>query len=218
MLAIELHEARSRLKALIDAARSGEEVYISAGESGAVRLTPCDAPEETMPRPARRPGRLREQIRIAEDFDSVDEAIADSFDGSQWGSVNERRVARHAYPTVVACGRWKAAEAISLHHRRRRHPPCFVSAATIWEIGIKRALGKLDAPANLVGIVQDEGFHLISITAEHAEAAAALPPHHRDPFDRMLIAQAVIEDLHIATVDARFSDYDAPLMPETQHK
>jgi PIN domain nuclease of toxin-antitoxin system len=96
--------------------------------------------------------------------------------------------------------------------------PCFVSAATIWEIGIKRALGKLDAPANLVGIVQDEGFHLISITAEHAEAAAALPPHHRDPFDRMLIAQAVIEDLRIATVDARFSDYDAPLMPETQHK
>jgi antitoxin (DNA-binding transcriptional repressor) of toxin-antitoxin stability system len=83
MLAIELHEARSRLKALIDAARSGEEVYISAGESGAVRLTPCDAPEETMPRPARRPGRLREQIRIAEDFDSVDEAIADSFEGSQ---------------------------------------------------------------------------------------------------------------------------------------
>jgi|GEM_PF-143348 len=82
------------------------------------------------------------------------------------------------------------------------HILCFVSAATIWEIGIKRALGKLDAPTNLVRIVRGEAFELISITAEHAEAAAARPPHHRDPFDRMLIAQAGIEDLRIATVDA----------------
>jgi PIN domain nuclease of toxin-antitoxin system len=89
---------------------------------------------------------------------------------------------------------------------------CIVSAATVWEIGIKRALGKLHAPQHLVGVIEEEGFALLSISPMHAEIAAALPPHHRDPFDRMLIAQAACERFRIATVDARFEDYDVGLV------
>ncbi len=64
----------------------------------------------------------------------------------------------------------------------------------------------------LVGVIEEEGFTLLSITPMHAENAAVLPPHHRDPFDRMLIAQAACERLRIATVDARFEDYGVELV------
>ena len=90
--------------------------------------------------------------------------------------------------------------------------PCFVSAATIWEIGIKRAIGKLDAPSRLIGIIEEEGFRGLPMKLIHAEAASMLPLHHHDPFDRMLIAQARLESLTIATVDKRFRDYDVELL------
>lgn len=88
---------------------------------------------------------------------------------------------------------------------------CFVSAATLWEIGIKRALGKLDAPRTLSPVIAEEGFHGLTISLRHAELAAQLPPHHRDPFDRMLIAQAQTEGLTIMTVDRTFARYDVAL-------
>jgi PIN domain nuclease of toxin-antitoxin system len=65
-----------------------------------------------------------------------------------------------------------------------------VSAASIWEIEIKRALGKLVAPGGLVGTIDAAGFAVLPITGQDAETAGALPAHHRDPFDRMLVAQA----------------------------
>jgi PIN domain nuclease of toxin-antitoxin system len=65
-----------------------------------------------------------------------------------------------------------------------------VSAATIWELAIKRALGRLQAPRDLVGLIERTGFAGLPITLADAEAAAALPLHHADPFDRMLVAQA----------------------------
>ena len=60
-----------------------------------------------------------------------------------------------------------------------------VSAASVWEIAIKRSLGKLEAPDAVVGATHDAGFETLDITPDHAERAGALPPHHRDPFDRM---------------------------------
>ena len=77
----------------------------------------------------------------------------------------------------------------------------FVSAATGWEIAIKKALGKLKAPDNLDATVEKEGFDHLPITFFHSEQAGALPNHHKDPFDRMLIAQAQAEGLVIVTAD-----------------
>jgi PIN domain nuclease of toxin-antitoxin system len=90
--------------------------------------------------------------------------------------------------------------------------PCFVSAATIWEIGIKRAIGRLEAPSELIKILSEEGFHGLAMELVHAEAASNLPLHHHDPFDRMLIAQGRVESLTIASVDRRFADYDVDLL------
>jgi PIN domain nuclease of toxin-antitoxin system len=82
-----------------------------------------------------------------------------------------------------------------------------VSAATLWEIAIKRSLGKLTAPDDLPDRIVDEGFSWLAISPTHAWQVRDLPGHHRDPFDRLLVAQALAERLPIVTADARFSDY-----------
>lgn len=87
-----------------------------------------------------------------------------------------------------------------------------VSAASIWEAAIKAALGKLDVPEDLADAVVDEGFEPLPIAFEHAARAGALPPHHRDPFDRMLIAQAMVEDLTVLTHDPAFGPYGVKLL------
>lgn len=88
-----------------------------------------------------------------------------------------------------------------------------VSAASAWEIAIKRALGKLDAPDDLRRTLVLSGFDEIPITVDHASIAGALPRHHDDPFDRMLVAQALVEDLTLVTVDPRFAAYDVDVLP-----
>jgi PIN domain nuclease of toxin-antitoxin system len=87
-------------------------------------------------------------------------------------------------------------------------PEVFVSAATIWEIEIKRAVGKLEAPGDVVDAVLGSGFRLLPIDAAHAVAAARLPRHHDDPFDRMLVAQARQEKLALVTADGRIPLYE----------
>lgn len=87
-----------------------------------------------------------------------------------------------------------------------------VSAVSAWEIAIKRTLGRLDAPEELVGAMHEAAFAPLAITVEHALVAGVLPLHHRDPFDRMLVAQAIVEGLTIVTRDTRFSSYGVPLL------
>ena len=89
-----------------------------------------------------------------------------------------------------------------------------VSAATIWEIRIKVAKGRLRTDfTNVVAEAQRHRFDVVPITGEHAQAAGDLPPHHDDPFDRMLIAQARCENLTLVTRDANCQQYDVPILP-----
>ena len=83
----------------------------------------------------------------------------------------------------------------------------FVSAVSGWEIAVKRAKGHLIAPANLAATIEDRGFAHLPLTFHHAEQAGMLPPHHKDPFDRFLIAQAQAEGLTLVTNDARIARY-----------
>ena len=84
----------------------------------------------------------------------------------------------------------------------------FVSAASIWEAAVKAAIGKLDvATDDLVAGIGASGFVELPITARHAARVATLPQHHRDPFDRLLIAQAIHEPLHLLTADATLGKY-----------
>lgn len=87
-----------------------------------------------------------------------------------------------------------------------------LSAASSWEIAIKVALGKLTLPTDPASYVPDRmrsnGVRALSVTHSHALAVAALPHYHRDPFDRLLIAQAQLENLTVLTADRAFDDYD----------
>ena len=88
----------------------------------------------------------------------------------------------------------------------------FVSAAVIWEIRIKHALGKLEIPANFRKVLDHQGFELLDITVDHTYAVGDLPSYHRDPFDRMLVAQAKLESLTLVTRDLRLKKYKIPLI------
>jgi PIN domain nuclease of toxin-antitoxin system len=82
-----------------------------------------------------------------------------------------------------------------------------VSTASVWEIAIKRALGKLTAPDDLPGHIEAAGFAWLPISAEHAWRVRGLPAHHSDPFDRLLVAQSLVERMPVVSADARFEAY-----------
>jgi PIN domain nuclease of toxin-antitoxin system len=84
----------------------------------------------------------------------------------------------------------------------------FVSAASIWEAAIKSAIGKLTAPmGDLVAGIAGSGFTELPVSALHAARVAMLPPYYRDPFDRLLVAQALLEPLRLLTADAALGGY-----------
>lgn len=83
----------------------------------------------------------------------------------------------------------------------------FVSAASIWEASIKAAIGKLELRASLAETVVRAGLSPLPIDFSHAEAVRALPRLHADPFDRMLVAQAQIEELHLVSRDSILATY-----------
>jgi PIN domain nuclease of toxin-antitoxin system len=84
----------------------------------------------------------------------------------------------------------------------------FVSAATAWEIAVKRAAGKLEAPGDVADWIREGGFEELAIDVAHAVRSAQLPGHHRDPFDRLLIAQAQLEELTLVTGDPEIVGYE----------
>lgn len=89
-----------------------------------------------------------------------------------------------------------------------------ISVAGLWEIAIKSALGKLDAPPDLPERIQELGFELLPVSAEHAWQVRSLPHHHGDPFDRLMIVQAQLERLPIVSADAAFDDYEITVIWE----
>ncbi|MEM0938097.1 MAG: type II toxin-antitoxin system VapC family toxin [Pseudomonadota bacterium] len=93
------------------------------------------------------------------------------------------------------------------------HQLCF-SVASLWEVAIKRALDRPDftaEPRSLRAGLLRNGYEELPITGRHCLAVAALPPLHRDPFDRMLIAQSIAEGLTLVTADQRMADYEAAI-------
>ncbi len=89
----------------------------------------------------------------------------------------------------------------------------FVSAASVWEMAIRRATGRLDSPTDVVEALEVNGFLALAVEVIHAQAVGDLPSHHADPFDRILIAQAQVEGLTIVTRDPAFAAYVVPLLP-----
>lgn len=92
--------------------------------------------------------------------------------------------------------------------------PATVSTASLWELAIKSALGKLTVPDDLPTRVEAMGFEWLPVTAEHAWAVRELPPNHGDPFDRLLIAQSRLERLPVVTADPLFAEYGVEVVWE----
>ncbi len=112
-----------------------------------------------------------------------------------WSVGDERRLSRTAHE-VLSAG----------------VVPAYVSAVSIWEIAIKRAAGKLKVPGNLLEKVAESRFIELGITFEHALLAGALPAHHGDPFDRMIVAQAQSQGFTVLTCDEQIAAYDVPVL------
>ena len=94
-----------------------------------------------------------------------------------------------------------------------------VSAASIWEIAIKTKIGKLEGdPAEFVEAIPASGFRELKISAAHAAKVYELPLHHRDPFDRLLIAQAIVEPMRFLTADSVLEQYSELVMTVTAVK
>ncbi len=111
---------------------------------------------------------------------------------------------------------WLADEGLSAEVRNAVADPAnlvMVSAASAWEIAVKKAVGKLIAPDDIERQVDEGGFAPLPISIAHGIAAGRLPRHHDDPFDRMLIAQAFAEGLTVVTHDKRFTEYHVPMLP-----
>jgi PIN domain nuclease of toxin-antitoxin system len=87
-----------------------------------------------------------------------------------------------------------------------------VSAVTMWEVAIKRRLGKLEAPADLLPQLERAGVELLPVTARHADLVGSLPLHHRDPFDRLLVAQAALEGVPLVSSDRSLRRYDIEVL------
>jgi len=88
----------------------------------------------------------------------------------------------------------------------------YFSAASAWELAVKQSLGKLRMSGSISAFVRRAGFLELTVTTKLAEAAAHLPMHHRDPFDRMIVAQAIGEDLTLITADRRLAQYQVRLL------
>jgi len=101
----------------------------------------------------------------------------------------------------------RAREAIAAEGNR-----VVISAVVIWEVAIKRSLGKLKAPPDLLQQLERTGVNLLPITARHADRVGTLPMHHRDPFDRLLVAQAQIEGLALVSADGKLNRYGIELI------
>jgi PIN domain nuclease of toxin-antitoxin system len=107
---------------------------------------------------------------------------------------------------------------LSTHARMLLEDPnasIWVSAASIWEISIKHRLGRGEMPVSgqdALAFFRDAGYRILPIAADHAIAAADLHPHHQDPFDRILVAQAQVEPMHLMTHDSVVAKYDTSII------
>lgn len=102
--------------------------------------------------------------------------------------------------------------AAAVRHQIATADIVFVSVASAWEAAIKVSLGRLDLPDTIEAGVLASGFEKLLITFSHAERVAVLPPHHRDPFDRILVAQAQAEGLTLVTHDGLLEPYDVEIL------
>ena len=202
-----ISEAKASLSKLIEKVLKGEEVVIGKSGKPVAKLIPYDL--DSTPRKLGA-GKWQGQIWMADDFDDLPEDILTALLPVRKTKMN-LLLDTHAFL-------WAVDNNPNLSPAAREaiidgHNIVYVSAASAWEISIKRAIGKLKMPqSDYLEELRLHRFTPLSITTAHALAVENLPRHHKDPFDRMLIAQAREERLALVTHDQRISAYDVRII------
>ena len=196
---VNMHQAKSSLSRLVERALAGEEIVIARNGEPLVKLVPV--PKERKPRV---PGRYKGKIWIAPDcFELMNEEELDLWE--KWDHWLRLLIDSHAFLW------WSdASPALGTTAHGAIADPAnevLVSVAALWELTIKTSSGKLSLPADLETMVASQGFAVLSIKYPHLRRLAGLPRLHRDPFNRMMIAQALAVGIPTATSDRVFAAY-----------
>jgi prevent-host-death family protein len=230
MKTVNIQEAKTHLSRLVEEAAAGNVVVIAKAGRPMVRLVPVTT--LAGPRPL---GLLADQVRESADCWDPDPEVDELFYGSaaepegpspdsdlpspsHSGDAPQRGRAgvtllldSHALLWALHAPERLRAEARDFIQDPER--AVYFSAASVWELEIKAARGKLELPDDWLAAVEATGFLELPVTAAEARTSARLPWHHPDPFDRVLVAQAVLRGLRIATRDPLLASYDVPILP-----
>ena len=201
---VNMHEAKSNLSRLVEEVEAGEDVVLARAGKPVVRLVAL--------RPARRRrlGRWKGKVTMADDFDAplprklwpLGRRVAE-------GAV---RVLLDTHALIWALERSPKLSKVARGVIEDGSNEILVSAASAWEIAINKALGRLEVPDDLIEAVDEAGFVRRPLGFAEAKRLESLPPHHDDPFDRMLVAHALEEGAAIVTRDRQIARYQVPII------
>lgn len=206
---VNIHEAKTQFSKLLERVATGEEIIIARAGKPIARLVEYRFVEYRCEDRTRNGGQWQGFVRLRDDFDAP---LPDEVTGPFTTPFM-----RTSYLLDTPVLLWWLSDPGKLRDDARAlicdgANSLYLSSAAIWEMSIKKALGRLDMPNNLEEILRQEHIDVLPINAPHALALADLPSHHQDPFDRMQIAQARFEGLVLATRDREIANYDVEII------
>ena len=206
MQTINIHEAKTQLSRLIEQAVKGDSFIIAKAGKPLVKVIRLDAPLSGQ---VRRLGFMAGQITVPDDFDRMGSK------GNRAAFWRRRmKLLLDTHLLLWAAGSPERLPAAARPLLEDALNELLFSAASIWEIVIKRGLGRsdfqVDARVLRRGLL-DNGYQELAITSEHTVSIDSLPPIHKDPFDRILVAQATVEGITLLTADALVAKYPGPV-------
>ena len=199
MATISIHEAQSNLSELIHRLAPGDEIVITEDDRPVARLTAASRPRRRLARRGSSAGRCCTWPRTSMHRSTISR--------NTWNEAPDR-CAR--FDLVRRSGSLAESDRPLPQSRTRRTIGC-CGAGTIWEIAIKAGLKKLNLSRPYRPWIEQAitglAVTILPITVEHADVQAGLPHHHRDPFDRLLVAQALVENMPVVSADAQLDAY-----------
>ena len=199
MKVINVQDAKTHLSRLMEQVAAGEDIVLGKHGRPMARLTAYAPDKET-----RKLGGLENQIHISQGFDDESAEVNALFTNQ----AHELSPDTHVFLWALSAP--EKLKGSCFRHPKPEHP-VFISAVSSVEITIKQSL-QLSVPENLSGEIEPRGFQHLPLTYEHGEQMQQLPAHHQDPFDRMLIAQAISESMILITHDKKMQLYPVKLL------
>ena len=205
---VTIEEAQTQLSDLLTLIAQGKEVIIAKGKKPVAKLIPLSQ-SSAQKAQARTFGEYKGQIWVSDDFDAP---LPDDFLAWKPGYV-KLLIDTHVFLWLMDEPEKLSGKA--LEACKNRENQIYLSVVSPWEIEIKRQLGKLRLKLPLRTIIEEQqeknGLQILAVELEHVLALGNLIRHHADPFDRLLIAQAIVEDADLVTADPLFSKYPVKL-------